>query len=73
MKIGILFWNVRGDIDKRKVVKSMIKSQSVDLVCLQKTKIQEMSIGLVRNLGVGKCIDWEVVNSRGAIRRVLVF
>ena len=73
MKIRILLWNVRGDIDKRKVVKSMIKSQSVDLVCLQKTKIQEMSIGLVRNLGVGKCIDWEVVNSRGAIRRVLVF
>ena len=73
MKIRILFWNVRGDIDKRKVFKSMIKSQSVDLVCLQKTKIQEMSIGLVRNLGVGKCIDWEVVNSRGAIRRVLVF
>ena len=73
MKIRILLWNVRGDIDKRKVVKSMIKSQSVDLVCLQKTKIQEMSIGLARNLGVGKCIDWEVVNSRGAIRRVLVF
>ena len=73
MKIRILLWNVRGDIDKRKVVKSMIKSQSVDLVCLQKTKIQEMSIGLVRNLGVGKCIDWEVVNSRGAVRTVLVF
>ena len=73
MKIRILLWNVRGDIDKRKVVKSMIKSQSVDLVCLQKTKIQEMSIGLARNLGVGKCIDWEVVNSRGAVRTVLVF
>ena len=32
MKIGILFWNVRGanDRDKRKIIKSVIKSQRVD-------------------------------------------
>lgn len=45
MKLRIFSWNVRGanDCDKRKVIKALIKSQKVDLVCLQETKIQEMS------------------------------
>ena len=36
MKIRILSWNVRGtnDRDKRKIIKSIIKSQKVDVVCL---------------------------------------
>ena len=36
MKIRILSWNVRGanDRDKRKIIKSVIKSQRVDVVCL---------------------------------------
>ena len=54
MKIRMLSWNVRGanDNDKRKVIKALIKKNKVDLVCLQKTKIQEMSRGLIRSLGV---------------------
>ena len=49
MKPKILSWNVRGanDNDKRKLIKSLIKSQRVDLVYLQETKIYEMSVGLV--------------------------
>ena len=59
MKIRILSWNVRGanDSDKRKVIKSVIKSNKVDVVCLQETKIKDMSTGIVRNLGVGRHID----------------
>ena len=59
MKIRILSWNVRGanDSDKRKVIKSVRKSNKVDVVCLQKTKIKDMSTGIVRNLGVGRHID----------------
>ena len=36
MKIRLLSWNVRGanDKDKRKIIKSFIKSQRVDVVCL---------------------------------------
>ena len=36
MKIRILSWNVReaNDRDKRKIIKSIIKSQRVDVVCL---------------------------------------
>ena len=75
MKIRISFWNVRGgnDRDKRKIIKSFIKSQRVDVVCLQETKIKEMTIGLMRSLGVGRHLDWSAVNSRGAARGILVF
>ena len=75
MKIRILSWNVRGanDRDKRRIIKSVIKSQRVDVVCLQETKIKEMSTGLVRSLGVGRNIEWRAVNSRGAAGGILVF
>ena len=55
MKLKILSWNVRGanDRSKRKVIKALIRSQKVDLVCLQETKIQEMSQGVIHSLGVG--------------------
>ena len=45
MKIKILSWNVRGanDRNERKIMKALIKSQRVDLVCLQEAKIQDMS------------------------------
>ena len=45
------------NIDKRKVIKALIKKNKVDLVCLQETKIQEMSRGLVRSLGVERFLD----------------
>ena len=42
MKIKILSWIVRGvnDRDKRKIIKLVIKSQRVDVVYLQETKIK---------------------------------
>ena len=75
MKIRILSWNVRGanDRDKRKIIKSVIKSQRVDVVCLQETKIKEMTTGLVRSLGMGRHLDWRTVNSKGAIGGIVVF
>ena len=45
------------NIDKRKVIKALIKKNKVDLVCLQETKIQEMSRGLVHSLGVERFLD----------------
>ena len=45
------------DNEKRKVIKALIKSHKVDLVCLQETKMQEMSIRIVRSLGVGRCLE----------------
>ena len=54
MKFKILSWNVRGvnAPDKRKVIKNFLRSYRADLVCLQETKVQEMTIDLVRSLGM---------------------
>ena len=75
MKLKILSWNVRGanDRNKRKVVKALIRSQKVDVVCLQETKIQEMSQGVIHNLGGGRFLGWGAVNARGAAGGVVVF
>ena len=62
-------WNVRGanDREKRKLIKDVIKTQKADLVCLQETKLQEMTSAIVRSLGVGRCLEWGALNSRGAV------
>ena len=46
------------DSSKRKVIKAMIRSQRVDLFCIQETKTQTMSEGVVRNLGSGRFLNW---------------
>ncbi|RVX04636.1 UDP-glucose:glycoprotein glucosyltransferase [Vitis vinifera] len=61
------------DNEKRKIIKSVIKSNKVDVVCLQETKIKDMSTGIVRSLGVGRHIEWRAINSKGAAGGVLVF
>ena len=50
---GKISWNVRGanNTDKRNVIRNFIRSQRVYLVCLQETKIQEMSSVDARSLG----------------------
>ena len=75
MKLKILSWNVRGvnDKNKRKVIKALIKLQRVDLVCLQETKIQDISQKVVHNLGVGRFLGWGAVSVRGAAGGVVVF
>lgn len=52
------------DGEKRKLMKSMIRSQKVDLVCLQETKVQEMFVQLVRSLGVEIFLDWEATKAK---------
>ena len=57
MKIRVLSWNIRrvNDKDKQKVIRAFLRSNKVDLVCLQETKIQDLSVGVVRNLGARRC------------------
>ena len=68
MKVRILSWNVRGvnDQEKKKVIKAFIKTQRVDIVCLQETKLKGTSSELVRSLGVGGFIKWASVDALGA-------
>ncbi|RVW65781.1 hypothetical protein CK203_007244 [Vitis vinifera] len=51
---------------KRRVIKAVIRSQRVDLFCLQETKIETLSEGVVRSLGSGR--QGLSVGKLGAIR-----
>ena len=74
MKIKILSWNVRGADapNKRKVIKNFLRSYRADLVCLQETKVQEMTIDLVRNLGVGHHLNWKALHAEGSAGGILL-
>ena len=67
MKLKILSWNVRGsnDRNKRKIIKALIRSQRVDLVCLQETKIQDMTQRIIYSLEVGRFLGWGAECARG--------
>ena len=45
----------------------------MDLVCLQETKIQEMSSASARSFGVGRFSKWKVVEAEGNAGGILVF
>ena len=45
------------DNSKRKLIKSVVRTQKVDLVCLLETKVQEMELQVVRSLGVGRFLN----------------
>ena len=59
MNLKLLSWNVRGanDINKRRIIKSVVRKQKVDLLCSRETKIQLMTEGLVKSLGVERFLD----------------
>ena len=60
------------DRSKRKVIKSVIRSQKVDLFCIQETKMQVMSEEVVRSLGPGRYLDWKALNAMGTAGGVLI-
>ena len=74
IKIRVLSWNVRGvnDKDKQNVIRAFLRSNKADLVSLR-YKIQDMFVGVGRNLGAGRCSYWGVLNSEGASRGGVVF
>ena len=74
MKFKILSWNVRcaNAPDKRKVIINFLKSYRADLVCLQETKVQEMTIDLVRSLGVRRRLNWKALNAEGSAGGILL-
>ena len=74
MKIRILLWNVHGmnDKEKRRVIKALLRSNIMDVVCLQETNVQEMKMGIVQSLGVSRCLEWGALSSRGTAGGVVV-
>ena len=70
----MLSWNVRGanDVNKRRIIKSVVRKQKVDLFCIQETKIQLMTDGVVKSLGVGRFLDWRTIEAVVAAGGVLI-
>ena len=75
MKLKLFSWNVRGanNPNKRNVIRNFIRSQRVDLVCLQETKLQKLSSADARSFGVGRLAEWRVVEADGTAGGILVF
>ena len=63
----------RNNPNKRNIIRNFIRSQRVDLVCLQETKIQELSSAVARSLGVGRLAEWRAVEAEGTAGGILVF
>ena len=70
--IHISYARGANDSSKRKVIKVMIRSQKVDLFCIQETKIQSMTEGLVRSLASGRFLDWGAMGAQGAAGGILI-
>ena len=60
------------DSNKRKIIKSFVRKQKVDLFCTQETKIQLMLEGVVKSLGVGRFLDWRALEASGSVGGVLI-
>ena len=75
MKVKIISWNVRGvnNLEKRKFIRNFIRTQRVDLVCLQETKIQGMNKALVHSIGVGRFLDCKASDAEGTAGGILLF
>ena len=76
MKLRILSWNVRWGVNngaKRKVLKAFIKMQRADVVCLQETKLKEVSNKMIRSLGVGRFLEWIAIRVEGVLGGILIF
>ena len=59
------------DLDKRMVIKSMVRKHKPDLVCFQETKMKEMSDRIVRSLGIGRNLGLVSLDARGSVGGVL--
>ena len=75
MNLKLLSWNVRGANDsfKRKVIKSVVRKQKVDLLCIQETKIQDLSNRVVRSLRSGRFLGWKALDAFGSVGGLLIF
>ena len=74
MNLKILSWNVRGlnEKEKRLKVRNFLRSWRADIVCLQETKLEWVTRGLVRSIWSCPYIDWLYLGSEGASGGILL-
>ena len=74
MNLKIISWNVRGlnEKEKRLKVRNFLLSWRADIVCLQETKLEWVTKGLVRSIWSCPYIDWLYLGSEGASGGILL-
>jgi exonuclease III len=74
MNLKIICWNVRGlnDAGKRFRVSNLLKNWKHEVVCLQETKMEKISAGIVRDLWGGSFMKWTVRPASGASGGILL-
>jgi endonuclease/exonuclease/phosphatase family metal-dependent hydrolase len=74
MKHKIVTWNVRGlnKEKKRLRVRRLLRQWKVDIVCLQETKLEMVTHGLVQSLWSCPYVEWSYVASHGASGGILL-
>ena len=74
MNLKIISWNVKGlnEKEKRLKVRNFLRTWRADIVCLQETKFEWVTRGLVRSLWSCPYIDWLYLGSEGASSGILL-
>ena len=74
MNLKLLSWNVRGlnEVDKRLQIRNLLRSWMADIVCLQETKLEWITRGIVRSLWSCPYVDWLYLGSDGASGGILL-
>jgi hypothetical protein len=70
MKLKIITWNVRvlNDKEKRLRVRNLIKLWGTDVICLQETKLDLITSGIICSLWGSQHVDWLYCGSDGSFR-----
>lgn len=55
------------------VIKYFLRVHRLDLLCLQETKMEAMSEGVLKSLGVSCCLEWSILEAKEAARGIMVF
>lgn len=74
MKLKIVSWNVRGlnEIEKRTKVKNQLHGWKANVVCLQKTKMELISLTIIYSLRNCCHVGWSFFLLKGASGGILV-
>jgi hypothetical protein len=74
MKPKILFWNVQGlnKRDKMWRIRNLLREWTIDIVCLQETKLQLVSRVVVYSLSAYQHVNQRYLSLRGASRGILL-
>ena len=74
MNLKLISWNVKGlnEVDKRLQIRNLLLSWKADIVCLQETKLEWITRGIVRSIWSCPYVDWLYLGSDGASGGILL-